>query len=234
MIDLDLDDLDGAALADNTPANRVAAALPAECHAWSFGSFPGDPVALDIAQRWALAPVPLGLVLQGPPGLGKTGLAVSIAREWAENGVGSRGLWNLMTFSPYRLEAQAGRIRPRPAPVWFERWPDLRDRLRGTWGLADHALREEALHEELRNRVTALVVDDLDVDAASDWKEAVVLRLLCWPERGLRLVVTVNVQVEELPRRLGDRSADRLLDPSHFRLVRMSGRSLRRRLDAGA
>ncbi len=238
MTDHQLDDLESLTLAHNTRQARVAATnLPEAMRAYRFDGFPGAARVRDAVQEWAdavrspLSSGPRGLVLQGSTGLGKSGLAACAVRVMACRGHGDRGLWNVVTSPGYEAEVTSGRLRRRPAPVWFETWADLRDRLRTAWRVrGGEADVEVELLNELRERVVALAVDDLDVDAAGDWKEAVVLRLLRWPELGRHLIVTVNAPVSAFPQRFGERCADRLLDPAHFRLVQVSGPSLRRRL----
>ena len=236
MTDHQLDDLEARTLAHCTPDRRAAATnLPEAMRGYSFAGFPGNPRARAAVEEWqSTSPHrgPRGLLLQGPTGLGKTGLAACVVRHGAGLGVGSTGLWNVVTTPAYEAEVRRGSLRRRPAPVWFETWADLRDRLRASWrarGIGDADVEVELLNE-LRERVHLLVVDDLDVDAASDWKEAVVMRLLRRPELGQYLVVTVNAAAGAFPQRFGERCADRLLDPAHFRLVQLSGPSLRRRL----
>lgn len=233
------DELESLCLRHNTPQARIQAAnIPPG--GWTFATFPGDPHARVSVQGWtaeagggwtAETGGILGLVLQGPTGVGKTGLAVSAAAHFAERGTGSGALWNLVTSPGYLAEAAAGTLQRRPAPVWFEPWVDLRDRLRASWRRSGEGA-EDALLADLRERVAVLAVDDLDVDPTSDWKESVLLRLLRLPDVGRRLIVTVNTPVTAFPQRFGERSADRLLDPSRFLILRMTGRSLRRRLGA--
>lgn len=223
------DDLAAVVLAHNTAAARVAASnIPAKLAGATFATYPGRAEYADRVAAWLAGPDPLGLVLQGPAGLGKSGLAAAAVSAWAARGEGSAALWNLLTEPHYRAEVSGGHLRRRPAPCWFERWPDLRDRLRRSWRGRDESQgAEEVLLDEFRERCALVALDDLDIDAISDWKESVVLRLLELPERGRRLVVTINAKPAEFAKRFGERCVDRMTDRSTFLWVTMAGPSLR-------
>ncbi len=223
-------------LPGNTLATRIALShLPTSMHAWTFASYPGDSGAAETLRQWTCRPppAPQGLLLRGPAGAGKTGLMAAALHEALERAVGGMEWWNLMSTERYQEAVASGRLRQRPAPVWFESWGDLRDRLKRTWrpgGDDDTTASEEQLLGELEERVAVLALDDIDVDAMGDWKESVLLRLLRFPERGQRLLVATNVPLRGFTQRFGERCADRLLDPAMFLLVEVAGRSLRRRL----
>lgn len=235
-----LDELAVSLLPGNTlEARRALSHLPPSMWGWVFARYPGDLGIAGRVQGWLASfqgSAPPGLVLHGPSGAGKTGLMAAAVNAALEQRIGSLAWWNLMTAPSYREALADGRLRPRPAPVWFESWTSLRDRLKHTWrpmrgeDESDAPGGEEALLAELDERVTLLAVDDIDVDAMSDWKESVLLRLLAFPGGGRRLLVTTNVPLRGFLARFGERCADRLLDPEMFFLVEVPGRSLRRRL----
>lgn len=216
-------------------ADRLTAAnLVGRRAAWTLDTFPaqaGTTVLSDAARGYArvAAPAPPGLLFIGPTGIGKTGLAVGIARARVEAGDGGYYAWQ-MAVSAVVNRRDPSRPAPRlsPGPVWFETWPELKLRLRRAAEGQD--VSEGVLVEELL-RVPLLVLDDIGLGAYTEWREEILWLLLGRVEDGRRLVVTSNLSPLQLQRVIGERNADRLCDPATFRVVGVRrGESLRQRV----
>ena len=205
-------------LSTNTPVRRwQRVAVPAYFRSWSFETFPnGQEEIIQQLRRWLAVPTPPRLVLWGPTGTGKTGLACGALRVAAEAGTGNRERWNIATAPVIHPEEEP---EWSPVPVWFEMWRGLRDRLRRSRGPDDPLA-------VLRERVMLLVIDDIDVDAMTPWKESIVLSLLDDAPAMCGLVLTMNVAPDRWAEHFGERIADRLLAP-RVRLLAVHGGSRR-------
>lgn len=209
-----------------------AANFVGERRDWSFGTFPDQRCfRLEMVKKWATAPLssPPGLLLFGKAGTGKTGLAVCAARFRVMAGDGEEKWWS-RSADPKILEACGrGELRRRPAPVFFQWWPSMVDRLSKSMqssGDDDDRPTFDVLIEEVRQRVTLLVLDDVDVGHPTPFREMALLTLLGLADEGMRLVVTLNRQPGELVPVLGERVVDRLMG-KRFLKVQFLGSSLR-------
>ncbi len=166
----------------------------------------------------------------GPPGTGKTSLAVGALRAWVEQGTTAASRDDQhMTARDWSWEfAQTGArrareegCRRRPAPAWFDTWLGLRSALR--------AARDEEpdLLRELQFGVRLLVLDDLAIGELTPWREELLSALLGRAENGRRLLLTSNRTLDQLVPYVGDRAADRLRDTARFRVVELTGASRR-------
>jgi DNA replication protein DnaC len=212
---------------DETDATRWEVTnVPERMLGWSFTT---NPSPENLEQRMALmawteklddpqGTTPLGVVLLGGPGLGKTGAMVSALRELANQRVGYGALWFMATRPSY----QEPRTVHHPSPVWFETWRALRDRLIRE----DRKIREPWM-QQLEERVAVLGLDDIDSDTRSRWKEDKLLELVERPYNGLGLIITTNAPRDQWARRFGERTADRMRDRSAFMQLEFSGVSRR-------
>lgn len=164
----------------------------------------------------------------GKAGTGKTGLAVCAARFRVLSGDGEERWW-VRTADLMIMDAvQQGVFRRRPAPVFFEWWPTMSGYLSKAtshdWN-DDHPSFDSLL-EEIENRVTLLVLDDVDVGHPTPFREMVLLNILGLMDKGMRFVVTLNRQPGELVSVLGERVVDRLMGKK-FLKIPFTGSSLR-------
>jgi DNA replication protein DnaC len=216
-------------VADLPVEDRLAAAnIAGRFRRWTFETFPrhaGAQKALKVAKEYAAnaTPQPPGLLLVGPIGTGKTSLTVSIARARIEAGDGGYWRWSLAVSSVGR--AARGEGRKRPGPVWCESWAVLKGRFKRETG---EGMNEGELLEEIAG-VNLLVLDEIGLSGLTDWREEVMWEILSRVERGRRLVLTSNLGPAELIPMIGERNADRLTDRETFRVVALSGQSLRSR-----
>lgn len=209
-----------------------AANLVGERKDWSFDTFPNQKCfRLDMVKRWTTAPhysLP-GLLLFGKAGTGKTSLAASAARYRIACGDGENKWWDRMTDPKIMAAVQQGELRKRPAPVLFEWWPTMAmsfSKAMGHDGDDDDSPSFDAIINEIHNRVTFLILDDVDVGHATPFREMALLTILGLMDDGLKLVVTLNRQPGELVQVLGERAVDRLLG-KRFLKIQFQGSSLR-------
>lgn len=164
------------------------------------------------------------LVLYGEPGRGKTGLGIGALRRLARGNVGKTFRWNMNTNPLLLAKIEVGTFeQTHLSPCWFERWPRLLAlQGRRNWD-------EASWFEKLEEDVACLMLDDISVDTGTAFRESFLIRHLEWSEDrlGRMLILTVNEYPAEWGRLYGARTADRLLEERRFKLVEVSGTSLR-------
>jgi len=227
--------LDNWAVKWNTPAARCAVInTPTSMDAFSFGSYIRDVGAVpDALVAWLDANRQAAvqsarrrsLILYGKPGTGKTGLGVCALRELAAACVGKMFTWNMATSPGVRASVASGEDPQRPSPVWFERWSRLLLHHRSAkWD-------ELGWFEQIEDRVTVLMLDDITVDTGTQFRESLLLNHFEWAEdRDDRaLILTMNESPDELIKRkvFTERITDRICEARRFDLVEVSGGSRR-------
>lgn len=178
-----------------------------KCDFTHFEQVKGAQQAYNAAVAFARQPHDW-LVLHGPNGSGKTHLAAAIALN----------------------------LRAKGRPVLFMRVPDLLEFLR-------HAYDEQSLYVqsvgeagsmtlldrlETIRRAPILVLDDLAAESDSPWVREKLYQILDF--RGverLPTVVTINIEPEEWPEKLGARIADRLANRLIAKVVKNDAPSYR-------
>jgi len=218
---------------NDTEADRLAACGVPQPWSWATTP-PGEATKIaEHVREWLLDVEPLvyGILLHGPSGLGKTGIAIAAVRDAALARVGSNAAWMIATHPRVVADVASGNFRPRPAPAQFYRWTTLKARLdaavMGRAGFVEEPpLDADKILREIEERCAVIALDDIDVGAETPWKEEILLRLLELPaRRQARMLITCNYP----PRsdaglaRLGERIADRLLDSRVFGQLRFTG-----------
>lgn len=180
---------------------------------------------------WAGEFSPRGVVLVGPPGTGKTGLMCAVLRKCAEQGLGSPGWWGLVTNPRLMRNVEARQTPVQEAPVWFERWMDLRARLlrRPEVETLESYKSHEEIMEDIASHVELLGLDDIDTDRFTPWKQEVLMLLVERPMNGKQIILTTNVECEDWLEYFGEKVADRLMDRGYFALLSVNCTSRRQR-----
>jgi DNA replication protein DnaC len=182
----------------------ASAGVPKRLADARFASYPASaqtaPIAELIRAVW-LDDGPSWLLLSGPTGRGKSGLAVSALRELIGRG-------------------QSGLFVPAP---------NLLDRIRQSWD-ETLGVKEHEVVAAVRD-VDVLVIDDLGKEQATDWVKTRLFVLLndrYNAER--RTIVTTNLSDRELAQRVGEPVMSRIEDAAGgVYVLRLDGPNLRAR-----
>jgi DNA replication protein DnaC len=126
---------------------------------------------------------PLGLLLRGIPGSGKTHIAVGIMHIVLQRGYTAR----------------------------YDNFSDLLSRIRESFS-PDSDWSEAELLENV-NKADLLVLDDLGAESTSDWvRDRLYLIINRRYESGRAVIITTNCDEHELSARVGERTASRLCE----------------------
>jgi DNA replication protein DnaC len=165
----------------------------------------------------------------GPPGRGKTGLAVSALRRYAGRWL-VRSEWNW--FFGHRMAKHRKPPATQVPNLWYERWFGCTRRLLHLQNTGDSW---EDYDETLDSLLEAefLILDDVDAGRFTDWRETLLCQMVERAYEGKRTVLIVNTPLSRLAEALGERIADRLMDTSAYMRVVLAGdSSLRQREQA--
>lgn len=170
-------------------------------------STPSQEKALAGARRLAVGEI-VGLVLVGPPGVGKTHLAAAAAQAWWERRFAEyEAAW---ATERQEREAEVARLAPWERIRWRTRRPvspdwlniataisDMRAEIGRTFGEDDYPMVDRL--RDIRTRITLAVLDDLGREKISDWTgEAVYVLINGRYEERLPTIVTSNLSPDEL------------------------------------
>lgn len=146
-------------------------------------SIPGVRDAYDAALRFAQEPVHQWLLLTGPCGVGKTHLAVAIARFAMD--------WHRMS-------------------VYFAAVPDLLDHLRASFDPTSGSAYDERF--STIRRADLLVLDDLGTENATPWAKEKLYQLInARYSDQMPTVITSNVELRTIDERIASRILDHRL-----------------------
>lgn len=210
---------------------------------WTFATRPGPAIpASEGLFRWAVSPPfqeTRGIVLCGPPGVGKTGLAVATVMQRAQTlinitaSVGHCDSLESATGFALLVAAGVGGVRAlrhglvirRPTAVWYGDWSSAARRLQSFDRSARMSNGSEFAAD--LDSLDTLALDDVDSGGITDARESYLRWLVERPERGQRLLLVLNGGPGDFKARVGARIADRLLNPEFYTILELAGESLR-------
>lgn len=136
--------------------------------------------------------------LVGEAGSGKTWQAVQLAVIIASQ------------VEPVNSLGTSYRIFDEQLPMFLSA-PDLAVRLRSTFGRKGSATEQDIL--EQYSKVSMLVIDDLGAESTTEYSLATIYALINGRyTRSLRTIITTNLPIQELARRIGDRCVSRIFE----------------------
>lgn len=175
------------------------ARIPERFATCTFDTFPGSPetaTAVEVLRGW-LDTDGWGLVLTGPFGIGKTGLAIAALR---------------VAMEQKRLSGL------------FVKATDLLAHVRDTYGKSSENTEEQVL-ASLRT-VGFLVIDDMGTDKATDWSTSLLFQVLdSRHDENRKTLLTTNLNLRELETHLGKRTLERFREGGG--VLPMAGPNLR-------
>jgi DNA polymerase III delta prime subunit len=163
-------------------SRRTVTGVPASMQSWTFATVPPELLEdeehiriYEQVREWASTPNPThpGLIITGPPGVGKSGLAMAAVTARAVMGDGDHAVWNLIT-APSFIEAVAqSDLRARPAPCHYTIWSDLCRLLTMAERFGPPVWREDPLFcsskilGELESQTSLLAIDEITREHAT-------------------------------------------------------------------
>lgn len=138
-----------------------------------------------------------GLFLTGPPGTGKTHLAVALVREYLKN-----------CEPTIRYDGATFELI-YPKKPRFVSIPDLLMRIRNTFKEGTDETEQAVITEFTGNRLT--VFDDLGAEKTTDWVLQTLYTIIDRRYRDVyQTVLTSNLNLDQLADKIGDRIASRI------------------------
>jgi len=167
------------------------AGLPIVMQTWSLTTYPGSKHYLKLAEAWLDAEIRPDVVLYGPPGTAKTGLAVAMIRQLLE----------------------------RNLSATFLRGADMVLAIRDTYRVNEHGQQDKSELNVLAKwcMVNTLVLDDLTALRKSEFFEDTLLYLLDTRQKQRRpTLITVNLTKDERETFFGPLLFDRLREAAQW------------------
>lgn len=184
--------------------------LPEQMLDWTTQSYiaaGGKRAAVDAAAGWLEGPPARWLILEGPFGVGKTGLAVCLYKAIVDRMIAQRGEYE-------------GLIRRSPRPAQFWRVPDLLAAQKAAMGKDVRMPCDKAEAAEF------LVLDDLGAERGTDYDRDAIAQLIQRRyQAGRRTLLTTNMGADDMVEEFGHRVIDRMRHDSL--VVTFRGNSLR-------
>ena len=186
--------------------------LPDKMLDWTTHSYVaagGKRAAVDAAAGWLEGDPTRWMILCGPYGTGKTGLAVCLYKAIVDRMIAQRGEYDALIRQP-----------TRPAQFW--RVPDLLDRQKAAFGSDVRMPLDKAASAEF------LVLDDVGAERGTEFARDVVAQLIQQRyQQRRRTLLTTNLNQSEMRVAFGERVFDRLRDDAL--VIVIAGNSLRGR-----